>query len=105
MERAQPPTARTIIKMSQTVLVTGGAGYVGSHTIIELLNAGYNVICVDNLCNAFSEKDSLPESLKRVQEITGKTVGFYAVDLKDKAALTAIFKKVSASSPFQIESV
>ena len=51
-----------------TILVTGGAGYIGSHTCVELLNAGYDVVVVDNLCN------SCRESLNRVEEITGKTV-------------------------------
>ena len=53
-----------------TILVTGGAGYIGSHTCVELLNAGYEVVVVDNLCN------SCKESLKRVEEITGKPVTF-----------------------------
>uniref|UniRef100_A0A6B2EJK9 UDP-glucose 4-epimerase n=1 Tax=Phlebotomus kandelakii TaxID=1109342 RepID=A0A6B2EJK9_9DIPT len=80
--------------MSQTVLVTGGAGYVGSHTIIELLNASHHVICVDNLCNAYCEKSAdLPESLVRVQELTGKLVTFYDVDIRDKEALTDVFAK------------
>ena len=53
-----------------TILVTGGAGYIGSHTCVELLNAGYDVVVVDNLCN------SCRESLKRVEEITGKKLTF-----------------------------
>lgn len=68
-----------------TILVTGGAGYIGSHTCVELLNAGYDVVVVDNLCN------SCKESLKRVEEITGKTVTFYEVDLLDKPALDQVF--------------
>lgn len=68
-----------------TILVTGGAGYIGSHTCVELLNAGYDVVVVDNLCN------SCKESLKRVEEITGKKVTFYEVDLLDKPALDRVF--------------
>lgn len=70
-----------------TVLVTGGAGYIGSHTCVELLNAGYQVVVVDNLCN------SSRESLKRVEEITGKPVTFYEADLLDEPALEAVFRK------------
>ncbi|MGN0506393.1 MAG: UDP-glucose 4-epimerase GalE [Lachnospiraceae bacterium] len=69
------------------ILVTGGAGYIGSHTCVELLNAGHEVVVVDNLCNS-SEK-----SLERVQEITGKPVVFYQADLLDREALTKIFEK------------
>ena len=68
-----------------TILVTGGAGYIGSHTCVELLNAGYDVVVVDNLCN------SCKESLNRVEEITGKKVTFYEVDLLDKPALDRVF--------------
>ncbi len=68
-----------------TILVTGGAGYIGSHTCVELLQADYDVVVVDNLCN------SSKESLKRVEEITGKPVTFYEVDLLDEPALTHVF--------------
>ena len=60
------------------ILVTGGAGYIGSHTCVELLNAGYEVIVVDNLSN------SKIESLSRVKEITGKDITFYKVDILDR---------------------
>ena len=67
------------------VLVTGGAGYIGSHTCLELLNKGYSVIVVDNLCN------SNPESLKRVESLTGKSILFYEGDVRDEALLRRIF--------------
>ena len=67
------------------VLVTGGAGYIGSHTCVELLEAGYGVVVIDNLCN------SNPESLNRVQELTGKTLRFYEGDVRDEALLRKIF--------------
>ena len=67
------------------VLVTGGAGYIGSHTCVELLESGYDVVVIDNLCN------SSPKSLERVQEITGKTLKFYEGDVRDEALLRKIF--------------
>ena len=69
------------------ILVTGGAGYIGSHTCVELLNQGQEVVVVDNLCN------SSEESLNRVKQITGKDVTFYKADLLDKAAMEEIFSK------------
>ncbi len=67
------------------VLVTGGAGYIGTHTCVELLNDGYDVVVLDNLSN------SSDESLKRVQEITGKSPVFYKTDLLDKEGIDIIF--------------
>ncbi len=67
------------------ILVTGGAGYIGSHTCVELLNAGYDVIVADNLYN------SSPEALSRVREITGKQLKFYEEDVLDREALHRIF--------------
>ena len=67
------------------VLVTGGAGYIGSHTCVELLNEGYGVIVIDNLCNAN------PKSLERVKELTGKELTFYEGDVRDEALLRRIF--------------
>ena len=69
----------------QTVLVTGGAGFIGSHTVVELINAGYGVVVIDNLSN------SSRESLRRVQKITGKEVAFYEGDVRDRALLDRIF--------------
>jgi UDP-glucose 4-epimerase len=77
---------------NKTVLVTGGAGYIGSHACVELLQAGYKVVVVDNLSN------SKPESLSRVEQITGKTLTFYQADIRDKQALTDIFAKESPST-------
>ena len=68
-----------------SILVAGGAGYIGSHTCVELLDAGYDVVVVDNLYNASEE------SLKRVEKITGKSVKFYEADILDKDALNKIF--------------
>ncbi|MEY8351863.1 UDP-glucose 4-epimerase GalE [Lachnospiraceae bacterium 54-53] len=67
------------------ILVTGGAGYIGSHTCVELLNAGFEVVVVDNLCN------SSRESMERVMEITGKKLTFYEADLRDRDAMEQIF--------------
>ena len=77
--------SNTPIPIIMRILVTGGAGYIGSHTCVELLNAGYDVTVVDNLSN------SKEESLIRVQEITGKQLEFHPVDLLDKDALDTIF--------------
>jgi UDP-glucose 4-epimerase len=71
----------------QTILVTGGAGYIGSHACVELLQAGFKVVVVDNFSN------SKPESLRRVQEITGQALTLYQADIRDKSALTDIFAK------------
>lgn len=68
------------------ILVTGGAGYIGSHTCVELLNAGYDVVVADNLSN------SCKEALDRVEEITGKKVTFYEVDILDREGLCRIFE-------------
>ena len=78
------------------VLVTGGAGYIGSHTMVELLNAGYQVVCVDNFMN------SKYEAVRRVENITGKKVKFYQGDIRDKEILDKIS---SASSLFGIHSI
>ena len=69
------------------ILVTGGAGYIGSHTVLELLNTGYEVVVLDNLSN------SSPESLKRVEKLTGKKVTFYEADILDRDKLNEIFSK------------
>src|SRR5579875_3425309 len=68
-----------------TILVTGGAGYIGSHTCVALLNAGYDITVVDNFSN------SKPSSLKRVTEITGKEFRIHNVSLLDKVGLEKVF--------------
>ncbi len=72
---------------NKKILVTGASGYIGSHTCVELLNAGYEVVAVDNLCN------SARESLRRVEKITDHEAPFYQVDVRDRAALDAIFQQ------------
>jgi len=74
------------------ILVTGGAGYIGSHTVVELLSANKEVVVLDNLCN------SSPKSLERVKEITGKEVKFYEGDILDRALLQKIFAENSIQS-------
>lgn len=69
------------------ILVTGGAGYIGSHTSLELLNSGHEVVVLDNLSN------SSEEALKRVQQLAGKSLSFYQADVRDENALNAIFAK------------
>lgn len=75
-----------------SVLVTGGAGYIGSHTLIALLENGYEAVVIDNLCN------SSRESLNRVEKITGKSVKFYCGDIRDAALLDRIFAENSIES-------
>lgn len=69
------------------ILITGGAGYIGSHTSVELLNAGFEIIVLDNLSN------SKPESMNRVREITGKDFRFYEADLLNRTAVESVFKE------------
>ena len=69
------------------IIVTGGAGYIGSHTCLELLNTGHEVTVIDNLCNANKE------GLHRVEQLTGKTVRFFQVDLLDPVAVDQVFKE------------
>ena len=75
-----------------SILVTGGAGYIGSHTAVELLNAGYDVVIADNFCN------SHPEVLNRIAALTGKQPVFYEADVRDAAALNNIFSQHNIES-------
>ena len=71
------------------IMVTGGTGYIGSHTCIELIKAGYEIVVLDNLCN------SSLESMKRVEKLSGSNIPFHKVDVRDKVALTQLFKQYS----------
>ena len=75
-----------------SILVTGGAGYIGSHTAVELMNAGYDVVIADNFCN------SHPEVLNRIAALTGKQPVFYEADVRDAAALNNIFSQHNIES-------
>ena len=78
--------------MGKRILVTGGAGYIGSHTVVELQNEGYDVVVIDNLSN------SCKKSLERVEKITGKPVKFYEDDIRDREALENIFRNEDIDS-------
>lgn len=104
-----------------TVFITGGAGYIGSHCIVELLEAGYDIVVADNLTNSIGGKNHIfsfinfhnfvtypissfmeifykgpqkPAGLRRVEEMTGKTIHFYNCDLLDEESIDSVFKKV-----------
>ena len=81
------------------VLVTGGAGYIGSHTCVELLEAGYDVVVVDNLYN------SSQKAIERVKKITGKDLKFYEVDILDREKLNEIFERETIDSVIDRKSV
>ena len=73
-------------KCAMRILVTGGAGYIGSHTLIELAAAGHESVVIDNLSN------SNPTSLARVKELTGKKIPFYQVDIRDREGLNKVME-------------
>ncbi len=68
------------------ILLTGGAGYIGTHTAIELIGAGHSVVVVDNLIN------SSAEALRRVEQITGQRIPFYPFDIRDSESLSTVFE-------------
>lgn len=82
-----------------TILLAGGAGYIGSHTAVELLNAGYDVIVVDNYAN------SCPEAIHRVEKLTGKNIALYEADVKDTEALSRIFANHSIDAVIHFASL
>lgn len=79
----------------KTILVTGGAGYIGSHCVVDLLDAGYEVVAIDNFANAVGDDQGSP-ALQRAEQITGKTITFYKADLLDKPQINNIFDKVTS---------
>lgn len=88
-----PNSVAVMAGSGKTVLVTGGGGYIGSHCILQLLNEDFNVIAVDNFVNSIKGPSSYPESLVRVQHLTGKSVTFYQADLCNKDSLREVFNK------------
>merc|ERR1711936_46418 len=90
--RTMPPYMISSSEMSctgKTVLVTGGAGYVGSHCVVELLKQDFNVICIDNFINC-QRGHEYPESISRVQDLTGKQVTFHEADITSKDSLRQV---------------
>ncbi|XP_075378604.1 UDP-glucose 4-epimerase isoform X2 [Mycteria americana] len=79
--------------MAEKILVTGGAGYIGSHCVLELVEAGYVPVVIDNFHNAIRGADALPESLRRVQQIVRQPILFQELDITDEAALQELFSK------------
>ncbi|NXI47736.1 GALE epimerase, partial [Galbula dea] len=79
--------------MAEKILVTGGAGYIGSHCVLELVEAGYVPVVIDNFHNAIRGADALPESLQRVQQIVSQPILFQELDITNEAALQELFRK------------
>uniref|UniRef100_A0A672P270 UDP-glucose 4-epimerase n=1 Tax=Sinocyclocheilus grahami TaxID=75366 RepID=A0A672P270_SINGR len=81
--------------MPQKILVTGGAGYIGSHCVVELIEAGYHPVVIDNFSNAVRGDGDVPESLRRIEKFLNTPIEFHELDLLDKTGLEKIFKKHS----------
>uniref|UniRef100_A0A674PM52 UDP-glucose 4-epimerase n=1 Tax=Takifugu rubripes TaxID=31033 RepID=A0A674PM52_TAKRU len=81
--------------MAEKVLVTGGAGYIGSHCVVELIESGYKPVVVDNLSNAVKGEADVPESIQRIEKLLNTSIEFHDLDLLDKAGLEKLFKKHS----------
>jgi len=79
----------------KTVLITGGAGYIGSHTIVELQEAGYEVVALDNFANSVANAEGQATSLQRVEMITKQKIHFHKCDLLDVKALNQVFIEVT----------
>lgn len=82
----------------KTVLVTGGAGYIGSHCVVSLQEAGYDVVALDNFTNSVIGADNQSMALKRAEKITSKAITFYKCDLLNKDDIDEIFTKVSRNA-------
>uniref|UniRef100_A0A4W6DQ03 UDP-glucose 4-epimerase n=1 Tax=Lates calcarifer TaxID=8187 RepID=A0A4W6DQ03_LATCA len=83
--------------MAEKVLVTGGAGYIGSHCVVELIEAGFQPVVVDNFSNAVREGD-VPESIRRIEKFLGTSIEFHELDLLDRPGLEKLFKKHAFSA-------
>uniref|UniRef100_A0A7N8YIR8 UDP-glucose 4-epimerase n=1 Tax=Mastacembelus armatus TaxID=205130 RepID=A0A7N8YIR8_9TELE len=84
--------------MAEKVLVTGGAGYIGSHCVLELIEAGYQPVVVDNFSNAVKGGGDVPESISRIERILDTSIEFHELDLLDRPGLEKLFKKHSFSA-------
>ena len=88
------------VKRITSILVTGGAGYIGCHCVVELLEAGYNVIVIDNCINAhINHGQDKPESLIVAEQLTNRNIYYYNVDISNKLQLSRIFENVSKLLP------
>uniref|UniRef100_A0A646QIE8 UDP-glucose 4-epimerase n=1 Tax=Hemiscolopendra marginata TaxID=943146 RepID=A0A646QIE8_9MYRI len=87
------------------IFVTGGAGYIGSHCVVELLQSGYEVVVIDNFVNSVNGKDGHAPSLQRVEQLTNKKLSFYKCDLLDKGNLNTIFDKHSIDCVIHFASI